>query len=192
MALFHGWHEFVNADNRARRPGLTLNEATLQQRHVLLLPPDLIRGKSVLDLGCCVGASGAWSMEHGAARYVGVEAQASYAASAKCLLARYAEAAVCHESLEDYVARATDRFDVVLLAGVLHIFLDPAQTLRNIARLAAKTMVVDTFMPNLIDAGILPSQAAIVQIANSEIMNLAGVDGNAVGLGNRVSPGRST
>ena len=83
---------FVLADNRRRRPVLPTTAAALNRRHGLLFPERVVAGARVLDLGCCIGATGAWVQAQGAAQYVGVEHQERYVEKARQLLAFWPQA----------------------------------------------------------------------------------------------------
>ena len=78
--------EFVDEDNRQFRTHNPVTKEQMRNKHEVLFPEHLIKGKTVLDLGSCLGATGHWCLSHGAAHYTGVEVQKEYAALAAKLL----------------------------------------------------------------------------------------------------------
>jgi len=76
--------EFLGEDPRVSWPkssGYSSDPEFVYERHALLLPADLLKGKRVLDLGSCNAATGAWVLSNGAAYYRGVELQAKVPSS---------------------------------------------------------------------------------------------------------------
>ena len=67
--------EFYEEDNRKHRQRNPITKRTLEAKFGVLLPAWLVKGRTVLDLGSCIGAAGQWSLFHGAASYTGVEVQ---------------------------------------------------------------------------------------------------------------------
>ena len=78
--------EFIEVDNRKNRPivvpspekngpgySYNINPEFMFERHKIMLPLDLIKGRTVLDIGGCIGASGDWCLANGAKHYTNIE-----------------------------------------------------------------------------------------------------------------------
>jgi predicted nicotinamide N-methyase len=144
--------EFANNDPRVNRPsvaGYNTHPAFMQVRHELLLPSEIIRNKTVLDLGSCNAASGAWCLSKGAASYRGVEYQEPFVKSSSELLTKYypqKKWEIIQSSIEDYLRSRTDDFDIVLASGVLYAFSDVIGILTAMAGIA-NALVIESRHP---------------------------------------------
>ena len=73
--MFEKFPEFITDDPRYLDPGrgqaVTLE--MMEAQHKTMLPKEVCEGNSILDLGSCISASGAWALESGALFYTGVE-----------------------------------------------------------------------------------------------------------------------
>lgn len=144
--------EFIQDDPRSRRPpsaGYNINPAFMLARHRLLLPPQLLQGKTVLDLGSCNAATGAWCLANGASFYQGVEFHESFVASSRVALEKYYPREkwdVRQSSIESYLESDRAAFDVVVASGVLYGFPDPVSILNSMAGLA-RALVVENMHP---------------------------------------------
>ena len=88
--MFELQPEFIDLDPRKNRPKQTKDDQGfdilsypvtiefMNLRHSVMVPPEIIKGKTILDVGSCMGATGAWSLYHGAKDYTGVEIQKYY------------------------------------------------------------------------------------------------------------------
>jgi hypothetical protein len=131
--IFETQPEWIQQDDRRHRhelvwsPGkpdpslaYNINPEFMYHRHRVMLPPELIRGKTVLDVGSCMGATGAWCLSEGAAHYTGIEPLERYARPSEQLFRRYHQAdrydiRCC--SLEQF--QADRQHDIVVASGVL-------------------------------------------------------------------------
>ena len=78
MSVFQKFPQFIETDVRQHRQiGYGVNANFMSARYEILLPTELVQGKTVLDLGCCVGSAGAWVLDCGAKSYTGVEIQST-------------------------------------------------------------------------------------------------------------------
>jgi hypothetical protein len=179
-SVFHPESPFVLRDSRRHRPVLPTTAESLNQKHSLLLPPDVARSRTVLDLGCCIGATGHWVLAHGASRYVGVELQAGFAQVATELLAGEAGARVLQVDSDDYLAQAAEPFDVVCALGLAHGLFDPLWTIRRAAARAREYFCFEDFGCNQ------PVPALIVELSTP--MPIAGEQAGTVGFGWTISP----
>ena len=78
MLFFQKYIEFVDADNRSLRPHTPVTVETLTYKHEAMAPAYIIKDKTILDLGSCLGATGHWCLSNGAASYTGIEFQKLY------------------------------------------------------------------------------------------------------------------
>ncbi|MBF0470296.1 MAG: class I SAM-dependent methyltransferase [Gammaproteobacteria bacterium] len=139
--------EFIEEDPRAGWPansGFHVDAAENYQRHTILFPPEIVRGKRVLDLGCCNGATGAWVLSNGADFYCGVEVQEQFADGARDALRKYYPqdhwSIVC-SPVEQFLESCHERYDLVIAAGVLYAFEDQIKILRAIAAVANRVVI---------------------------------------------------
>ena len=136
---------WVVKDNRRLRELSRITAGSLNAKMQAALPPEFVKGATVLDLGSCIGAAGKWSLSHGAARYVGVEVQREYYETARSLLDDPRAEFLCADLVE-FLEGNTARFDVIVLAGVLFGFIDPFWVLRLAAR-HSDCVVVESMYP---------------------------------------------
>ena len=81
--MFEKFPEFITDDPRyvdpddsssnINRRGQDVTFEMMEARHKTMLPKEVCEGNSILDLGSCISASGAWALESGALFYTGVE-----------------------------------------------------------------------------------------------------------------------
>src|SRR5437868_13172354 len=80
---------FYLEDNRNHREFVPVTKETLEAKHESLMPEWLVKGKTVLDLCSCLGATGHWCLSLGAKKYTGVELQPEYLQTSKKLLEKH-------------------------------------------------------------------------------------------------------
>jgi tRNA (cmo5U34)-methyltransferase len=150
--IFVQYPEFIESDPRKNRQatmsgGYNVNANFQYVKHITLIPPDCIQGKRILDLGSCVGASGAWALSNGASRYVGVELQEKFCDIArKNLQNRFPDYnwLIRNESFTRFFESNTEQFDIILAWGILYQSIHVDQLLKNITSLNAKSIIIDT------------------------------------------------
>ncbi len=159
MNVFEQMPEFISNDVRVRRPvdvSYRIDGEFMQKRHEAMLPPDKIKGKRVLDLGCAVAATGAWCLAHGAASYVGVELQEKMASDATDALQKYFPNDGSHQwkiypcSIEDFVyvlGGSLDEFDIIVVSGVIYGIVDYFSFLQRITKMAKEMIVIESMHP---------------------------------------------
>lgn len=125
--VFLKYPEFIESDVRKNRSGhfygYNINAGVMFDKHRIILPPELVKGKSVLDLGCCVAAAGAWVLEHGASRYVGVELQPSFVSCARQNLTKYfanSNWSIVESTFNDFFKQNVEKFDIIIACGVIY------------------------------------------------------------------------
>ena len=84
--------EFLATDWRRNRPqkfGFRMTDQKTLHKHQRLLPPELVKGKSILDIGSFMSQTGDWCLNHGATKYTGVEIIPEFADRGKELMQKY-------------------------------------------------------------------------------------------------------
>ena len=178
--------DFYQLDNRDKREFAPVTREQLENRHASMFSEWNLNGKTVLDLGSCLGATGQWVLHNGAKEYTGVEAQEFYVSESRKLLDHYKnKTKIVHSSIDDFLNNNNEQYDVVVMLGVLYGYLDYFKML---------TAVTDICKENLIIEGIYPfpdkgdPKSSIVEIVPNSGMNVADSEENFMGIGSRLSP----
>jgi SAM-dependent methyltransferase len=152
MNTFESKPEFVSSDIRTTRPAsymMPITTETMLHRHQLWFAKTDLVGKRVLDLGCCVGGTGAWVLDQGARHYTGVELQADFASLARQNLSKYYQEdtwTVVESDILGYLTNCQEQFDVVVLCGSLYAIFDYFSVLKNISRIAQE-VIIESYHP---------------------------------------------
>ena len=139
--------EFLSEDFRTNRPlklGLPMSDQITIHKHQQCLPPDVIKGKHILDIGCFIAQTGHWCLNNGAASYTGVEINPDFANKARELMTRYHSGQawnIITSSLEDYYAAHNDKFDIVYSWNVLFYHHDHTWFLKQLAARGDRVIV---------------------------------------------------
>jgi tRNA (mo5U34)-methyltransferase len=108
-----------------------------------VLPADL-DGVSVLDVGCNAGYFALQAKRRGAGRVLGLEPDPRYLAQAElCRRVWGADVEYRPIAAED-LSRLDERFDLVLLTGILYHLRHPFAALEQVARLCSDAVAVET------------------------------------------------
>lgn len=150
MNIFDSASEFIDFDNRRFRHKQSTTKESLTNKLLAQLPPELIKGKSVLDLGSCLGAAGHHALSYGASSYTGVELQQYYVDTSKQLLTKYWDSqwTIVQQDIEEFldIAIAENRkYDYVLAAGVIYGFVDIVNIITKLSKVSAQYIMYDTF-----------------------------------------------
>lgn len=187
MSCFDDAPEFLDLDNRRTRTLSPVSKEQMEKKHAVLFPPEMVKGRTVLDLGCCLGATGLWCLSHGAAKYTGVEVQDFYADNAKLLLDKYypGQAVIEKKTIEQWFKENTTMYDIVSILGVLYVFTDYYSILKNITSRAREAVMIEGLYPlgKLYDENFCG-----VQFITQQRINLAEEDASLIGRGTRLSP----
>lgn len=138
---------FVKMDNRSLRGTNPVTSKTLYDRFCIMANPNMIKGKTVLDLGCCIGAMGYWCEHFGASKYVGIEIQKDYY---NIMVDLFKESSICTpilDDIENFLDANTDQFDIIILSGVLYAFVDYYGLLSKISKTSKEYIVIETNSP---------------------------------------------
>lgn len=146
--------QFIETDPRQERPnfgsGYRVDAEFQFSRHSICLPQHLIENKRVLDLGCCVAATGAWVLSAGARYYVGVELQEKfYQQSVKNLQQSFDNNrwSMYQQSVEEFLQTNTEKFDVVVMFGILYQSVYFENLIHGVIKTDPNTVVVDSIYP---------------------------------------------
>lgn len=132
--------EFLSEDFRSNRPmhlGLPMDDQLTLQKHLVCLPPDLIEGRTVLDLGSFIGQTGHWCLSNGAKSYTGVEINTEFSNKSQELLNKYQQNnnwEIVNSSFEDYFENNNQTFDLIFAWGVLYYHHDHTWFLDQLAK----------------------------------------------------------
>lgn len=150
--IFETHPEFINLDHRASRPGAgwsyIITPEFMYNRHRVMLPADLIQGKTILDIGSCLGATGDWCLANGATHYTGLEVQDEYVELSNRLLLKYNNSSkfdIIKTSFEHY--SFDKQYDIVVASGVLYGIFDPYMFVNKITSLATTAIIIESAHP---------------------------------------------
>lgn len=141
MLFFEQFSEFVDRDVRKDRLLGPSTAESLTYKHEVILPDELIKDKTILDLGSCIGATGHWVLSKGARHYTGVEVQKEFYDIGQELLSKHWQQEyynLVKQDIRDFLDDAVKNnkhYDVVVLMGVLYAFVDVVGLLRNITKI---------------------------------------------------------
>ncbi len=139
-------------------------------------PPDLFRGKTVLDVGACDGCFSFYAEKHGATRVLAVDpyrwtyddrwsGMAGFNYAHRVLGSKVETSTI---PLEDISVESVGKWDVVLFLGVFYHLRDPFDITEKLTKVCNETFVLETH----IDAQIQPAPVPLVRFyANGEINN---------------------
>ena len=144
--FFDQYNEFVDNDVRSHRGTTQVTAESLDKRCQALLPAWLVKDKTILDLGHCLGAFGHWSLYHGAKHYVGVDIQSDFCIKSHSLLSKHWSEdkfhIECAETLE-YLQRG-EQYDIVIVSGIIHCYVNSISFLEAVAKVAKEVIVIET------------------------------------------------
>jgi len=122
--IFDDQLDFINRDPRTEEGyAIAWTAEEQEERYTAWIPPEYIKGKRILDLGCCGAAVGGYAMAHGAAHYTGVEMNDDlHRLSTENMTKYYAgkDWQILKISAEDFLNDPKDHYDVVIAAGIIH------------------------------------------------------------------------
>lgn len=135
--LYEEYPIFIDSDPRKERilPYRTTPEF-MQTRHELIFKNISFQDKTVLDLGCCAGYTGAWALTHGAAKYYGVEFSKELYDIANNNFTKSFNVTsweLYNISIEEFLESNTQHFDIIIAMGVIYAFVDPVYFLRKLS-----------------------------------------------------------
>lgn len=140
--FFDSYPEFIELDERKKRSYFPVSTETLTRRCESMLPLEIIKDKTILDIGSALGAMGHWALSNGSSYYCAVEKNDYYRNTSFDLLKKY------HNNFSVYekVDQVKKKYDVVIAAGVIHGFLDPIPIIKRICDLSKKHVIIETMI----------------------------------------------
>lgn len=187
MLFFQEFNEFVERDNRQQRPHTPVTAETLTRKHEAMAPRKILEGKTILDLGSCLGASGHWALSNGAISYTGVEFQKDYVELSKELLSKYwttDQFTIVQTDLENFLQHIDKQFDVVFACGIIYGYLNTHGILKLITNVAKECVIIDTSYPT----ELTHHRSSIIDVVSIQHMIKSDGQSSYLGLGSRPSP----
>lgn len=132
--------EFLDLDFRANKPpncGVPYNNNITVMKHELLLSPEIVAGKRILDIGSFIGQTADWCLANGATHVTGVEISKEFCDTATELLGKYydpSQYTIINQGLDDFFANNTEKFDIVFCWGVIFGHHDHVWFLEELAK----------------------------------------------------------
>ena len=152
MTIFDDQPDFIDRDPRTEEGySVAWNAKDQEERYTAWLPPEYIKGKRILDLGCCGAAVGGYALAHGAAHYTGIEIDADLHRLATENMTKYHEGKdwqILKVSAEDFLNDPKDHYDVVIAAGIIHGVTDFVDFLLKIGTVA-DVAIIESIHPAL-------------------------------------------
>lgn len=186
MTPFDEHPGFYEEDNRKFRGIYPITKEALINKHSAMFAEWNLKDKSILDLGCCLGATGQWCLFYGARSYTGVEAQKTYAEKAFRLLKHHGKKAIIiHSSIEEFFENSVETYDVVAMLGVIYIFVDYYSILRKAARCCNEYLIIESINTS---PGFINRSLPAVEICYNQIINLADSHEHLSGPGTKFTP----
>lgn len=182
--IFELHPEFVERDNRNGREHSRVTIESLYNRCVAFLPD--VKGKTILDFGCCVGAMGHWCLENGAKHYTGIEIQEEYAKTAIELLSAYHDSdsfLIKQMDIHKFLESNENFYDIIIFIGVIYVFVNTFEIVEKICKICNEQIVMDSLAP-VFDYN---NHAIIEIIEKQKINNAADITQGLVGIGVRPS-----
>ena len=139
--------EFLDKDFRHNRPikfGIPMNDNVTLIKHQTLLPTELVKGKRILDIGSFIAQTGNWCLNNDAASYTGVEINKEFHDTATELMEKYHPNQawqLINASLEEYLARTPEQYDIVFCWNVIFGHNDHSWVLRELGNRADHVIV---------------------------------------------------
>ena len=183
--FFINYPEFINEDSRRHREHVPITAETLDRRHEVLLPSNLLKDATVLDLGSCIGATGHWCLSFGAKHYTGVEIQKEMCDISQRLLGNYwTNFDIVNSNIETFLDTQKKTYDVVILLGVIYAFMDTYSLLKKVSRICNHVIVVDGSYPH----HMLHKDSPVIDVINNVHINSTELNLAYNGIGVRASP----
>ena len=205
--FFKKYPEFIEQDirrlrgNGVRNAYYNVNPEFMTKRFSHILNQNSTKNRTILDVGSCIGALGAWALEYGASHYTGLEVQPNFANLSKVLLARHFtnKFDIIHQSIEDF--QTDQQYDVVIAAGVMFGVVDVFAFCNKLVQLSKERIVIEALhpydgmrmlLPNLTidDRRKMLEELSIIRVNDNMGMtvdhapgNLMGITGCEVGIG---------
>jgi len=152
MSVYDGHEDFFNLDTRIDRVVSPVVMEHKIEKYNIMLPESLVKDKTILEIGSCMGDAGHWCLSYGAKQYTGVEIQEEFYKKSKKLLSHWGDKAKnVNEDLETYLSSLNNfKFDITIFFGVLYAFPNPVDILEKVFNSSNKIVVLDSMTPGFI------------------------------------------
>lgn len=190
MSFFINYPDFVDLDSRKDRGFSQVTLESLDKRHAAMTPGWLVDGNTVLDLGSCLGATGHWCLSNGASHYTGVEVQPELVNTSRTLLSKYwdqTKFTVLEQDVREFLdskIASGQKYDVVILIGVIYAFLDTYGILDKLSKISDYTIVIDSIYP----WPMMSPDVAMIDVIRKQHINSSDSNTAFAGAGARPSP----
>jgi len=159
--MFEKFPEFITDDTRYHDPddptanskeaprGNIVTFENMENMHKKMLTKSVCENNSILDLGSCIGASGAWALEKGAMLYTGVEfSKYNYEKATKNLKKHFSPSMwiLYNQPILNWFEEHHEPYDVVLAAGILYATMheDQINFLTKCAERSKKYLIIES------------------------------------------------
>lgn len=144
--VFENAPEFISNDLRVGRGSAPVSAESMLGRCETFLPAKNIEGKTILDIGCYMGAMGHWALSNGAKYYTGYEAQHKMAGLADSMLSKYWQPNQFLIKNEYFKNSDNQRYDIVIVIGVLYNMSNIIEFIDNICD-CCDEIIIDSMTP---------------------------------------------
>lgn len=130
-------------------------------RYGALLPSNIIQNKTILDLGACVGAAGAWSLHHECAHWTGVELQKELFDIGNNALQQFFskdQFDFKNVEIENFIQDNKQFYDIILLSSVLQCLGNDWLATLQWCMNHSNYIVIDSTTPHLINEFLTETQ----------------------------------
>jgi len=175
--FFKQYPEFVALDVRKLRPHGPVSFESLDNRHSVMLPDEIVKDATVLDLGSCLAATGHWALSKGASNYTGVELQTEQATISQTLMSKYwtdDKFEIYCQSIQEFLNDAilkNKTYDIVVMIGVIYAFVDHYTLLKKVSQVCKKYIIIDSIYPASMLDGKLAVDVKIIELIVSQHIN---------------------
>lgn len=139
---------FIENDNRKNRRQLQVTAESMLNRCEAFLPTIDVKGKRILDLGCCIGAMGAWCLYHGATFYTGVEIQKEYSNKASSLLGeKWNNFEIINADVITFLETVHEKYDIIIILGVIFAITDILSFIKKCTEITNDYLIIDAITP---------------------------------------------
>lgn len=148
--LYSKYPAFINSDPRKERMyPYPASASYMQIRHDTIFQNINLKNKKILDLGCCVGYTGAYVLDKDCKEYHGVEFSSELFSIASSNLTNNFKDnfSLINDSAENFVKHNKDSYDVTVLLGLLYAIKDPVCFLENILSFS-EIVIIESAMPH--------------------------------------------
>jgi 16S rRNA G966 N2-methylase RsmD len=166
MNIYKRYSQFISTDPRSSRTGNSkaykIDSVFMQDRHDSFFYNYDLKNKSILDIGCCVGATGAYVLDKGAKFYHGVE----YDQDLVNIASKNLEQAFSKDlwnveqgTLEEFSKESKTHYDIIVLSGVVYAVFDCIPILIDLSK-HTDAFIIDGIHPDF--ANNIPEQVSNV------------------------------